>query len=176
LIRSAYIKPKLYWKIIMSQITEFSPAIITVSGATKLEKQLSVVNYASPSTRMALANATGKMGIAARNGIANGGLNGIAKQSSMGNYKPAAEYFAARLGQGFVISSRSTFESLADQMEARIMQAKSAKNGGYVTDKKTGGQKPSAAHALALELKAISVELVSVAADFATQGRTAITA
>jgi len=160
----------------MSQITEFSPAIITVFGSTKTERQLSVVNSASPSTRMALANATGKMGIAARNGIANGGLNGIAKQASMGNYKPCAEYFAARLGQGFVISSRATFESLADQMEASIMRAKSAKNGGYVTDKKTGGQKPSAAHALALELKAIAVELVSVTADFAMQGRTAITA
>ena len=160
----------------MSQITEFSPAIITVFGATKAERQLSVINYASPSTKMALAIVGGKMGIAARIGVANDGLLGVAKQASTGNYKPAAEYFAARLGQGFVISSRATFESLADQMEARIMLAKSAKNGGYVTDKKTGGQKPSAAHALALELKAISVELVSVTADFATQGRTAITA
>ena len=155
----------------MTQVTEFAPAIIAVTGATKLEKQLSVVNYASGYTKMALANAKGKMGIAARNGIANGGLQSIAKQAGAGNYKPAAEYFAARLGQGFVISNRATFESLPDQMEARIMLALSAKNGGYVTDKKTGGQKPSAAHAMALELKAIAVELVSLAADFAMQGR-----
>jgi hypothetical protein len=153
----------------MTQVTEFAPAIIAVTGATKLEKQLSVICGASGATKMALANAKGKMGIAARNGIANGGLQSVAKAASTGNYRPAAEYFAARLGQGFVISSRAKFESLPDQFEERIMLALSAKNGGYTTDKKTGAQKPSAAHALALELKAIAVELVSVASEFAAE-------
>lgn len=146
--------------------TTFAPAIIDVTGTTKVERQLSVVANASGQTRMALANAKGKLGLAVRNGVANAGLELIAKQASSGNYKPCAEYIAARTGKPFVISSRSSFESLPDQFEMSIMAAKSAKNGGYVLDKKSGAMKPSATHALALELKAIAIELVANAAAF----------
>lgn len=152
----------------MTNVTEttFAPAIIDVTGTTKIERQLSVVANASGQTRMALANAKGKLGLAVRNGVANAGLEMIAKQASSGNYKPCAEYIAARTGKPFVISSRSSFESLPDQFEMSIMAAKSAKNGGYVLDKKSGAMKPSATHALALELKAIAIELVANAAAF----------
>lgn len=152
----------------MTNVTEttFAPAIIDVTGTTKVERQLSVVANASGQTRMALANAKGKLGLAVRNGVANAGLEMIAKQASSGNYKPCAEYIAARTGKPFVISSRSSFESLPDQFEMSIMAAKSAKNGGYVLDKKSGAMKPSATHALALELKAIAIELVANAAAF----------
>lgn len=152
----------------MTNVTEttFAPAIIDVTGTTKVERQLSVVANASGQTRMALANAKGKLGLAVRNGVANAGLEMIAKQASNGNYKPCAEYIAARTGKPFVISSRSSFESLPDQFEMSIMAAKSAKNGGYVLDKKSGAMKPSATHALALELKAIAIELVANAAAF----------
>jgi hypothetical protein len=155
------------------QTTETSPAIINVSGATKSERQLSVVYAASGYTKMALANSKGKMGLAARNGIANGGLQAIAKQAAWPtcNYKPAAEYFAARLGKDFIISGRSTFESLADQFEMTIMAAKQSKNGGYVLDKKTGAQKPSAAHALGMELKAIAIELIEQAAQYTADAK-----
>ena len=152
----------------MNQVTttSFAPAIVDVTGSTKVERQLSVVSQCDGYTKMALANAKGKLGLAVRNGVANGGLMGIAKQASNGNYKPCAEYIAARTGKPFVISSRASFESLADQFEMSIMAAKSAKNGGYVLDKKTGAHKPSATHALALELKAIAIELIANAAAF----------
>ena len=152
----------------MNQVTttSFAPAIVDVIGKTKVERQLSVVSQCDGYTKMALANAKGKLGLAVRNGVANGGLMGIAKQASNGNYKPCAEYIAARTGKPFVISSRASFESLADQFEMSIMAAKSAKNGGYVLDKKTGAHKPSATHALALELKSIAIELIANAAAF----------
>ena len=154
-------------------IESFTPAIIHVEGKTKSERQLSVVYNSSGYTKMALANAKGKMGNAARAGIANGGLQALAKQAAFPscNYKPAAEYFAARLGKDFVISNRSTFEALPDLFEMSIMAAKQAKNGGYVLDKKTGAQKPSAAHALGMELKAIAVEMVEQAAAFTAEAK-----
>ena len=152
----------------MNQVTttSFAPAIVDVIGKTKVERQLSVVSQCDGYTKMALGNAKGKLGLAVRNGVANGGLMGIAKQASNGNYKPCAEYIAARTGKPFVISSRASFESLADQFEMSIMAAKSAKKGGYVLHKKTGAHKPSATHALALELKAIAIELIANAAAF----------
>ena len=156
------------------QTTEtYTPAIVNVTGTTKSERQLSVVYNATGYTKMALANAKGKMGQAARAGIANGGLQAIAKQAAWPhcNYKPAAEYFAARLGKDFIISGRSTFESLADLFEMTIMASKQAKNGGYVTDKKTGALKPSAAHALGMELKAIAIEMVEQAAQYSAEAK-----
>ena len=152
----------------MNQVTttSFAPAIVDVIGKTKVERQLSVVSQCDGYTKMALANAKGKLGLAVRNGVANGGLMGIAKQASNGNYKPCAEYIAARTGKPFVISGRASFQSLPDQFEMSIMAAKSAKNGGYVLDKKTGAHKPSATHALALELKSIAIELIANAEAF----------
>ena len=145
----------------IAQNVSFAPAIINVDGATKTDRQLSVIRNASTQTRLALANAKGKLGTEARHGIARAGLAEIAKAAANNNYRPAAEYFAARLGQPMVISGRASFDALPDVFEAMVMKAKMAKNGGYVEDKKTGAMKPSAAHALALELKAIAVELVA---------------
>lgn len=145
----------------IAQNISYSPAIVNVDGATKTERQLSVVRGASSQTKLALANAKGKLGTEARAGIAAAGLKQIAAAAATNNYRPAAEYFAARLGQPMVISGRHSFDALPDVFEAMIMKAKMAKNGGYVEDKKTGALKPSAAHALALELKAIAVELVA---------------
>jgi hypothetical protein len=158
----------------IQSVEAFTPAVINVEGKTKTERQLSVVYNASGYTKMALANAKGKMGLAARNGIANGGLQAVAKQAAYPscNYKPAAEYFAARIGKAFVISNRSSFESLPDQFEMAIMAAKASKNGGYTIDKKTGAQKPSATHALALELKAIAVDMVAQATAYTTEAKT----
>lgn len=155
------------------ELAQFTPAVIDVIGKTKTERQLSVVHHASPFAKMALANAKGKVGQAARAGIANGGLQGIAKAAAWPtcNYKPSGEYFAAQLGEPIVISNRAAFESLADQMEARIMKAKMGKNGGYVTDKKTGAQKPGATLAKLMELKANAVELVAAAKSFTDEAK-----
>ena len=137
----------------------YAPAIVNVDGATKTERQLSVVHTASAQTKMALVAAKGKLGLAARSGFAHTGLVEIAKAAARNNYKPAAEYFAARLGQPMVISGRAAFESLPDFFEIQIMKAKMSKSGGWQTCKKTGAQKPSATHALALELKSIAIDL-----------------
>jgi hypothetical protein len=155
------------------QLAQFTPAIINVDGKTKTERQLSVVNHASPYTKMALANAKGKMGVAARAGIANGGIQAIAKQAAWPscNYKPAGEYFAAQLGEPIVISNRAAFESLADQFEARIMKIKLSKSGGYTTDKKTGAQRISAAMSKMMELKAVATEMVASAEYFTEQAK-----
>lgn len=157
------------------QLEQFTPAMINVYGKTKTERQLSVVQDASPYTKMALANAKGKVGIAARNGIANGGIMSVAKQAAFPacNYKPAGEYFAAQLGEPVVISNRAAFESMPDQFEARIMKAKLSKNGGYVTDKKTGALKAGATLAKLMELKAVATEMVAAAQDFTAQAKEA---
>lgn len=150
------------------ELATFTPALVNVFGKTKTERQLSVVQDASPYTKMALANAKGKMGQAARNGIANGGVQAIAKQAAFPscNYKPAGEYFAAQLGEPMVISNRAGFESLPDQFEARIMKAKLSKSGGMVTDKKTGALKAGATLAKLMELKAVATEMVASAKEF----------
>lgn len=155
------------------QLATFTPAIVNVYGKTKTDRQLSVVQDASPYTKMALSNAKGKVGAAARNGVANAGIQAIAKQAAWPscNYKPAGEYFAAQLGEPMVISNRAGFESLADQFEARIMKAKLSKSGGYVTDKKTGALKAGATLAKLMELKAVATEMVASAQEFTAEAK-----
>jgi hypothetical protein len=157
------------------ELATFTPALVNVYGKTKTERQLSVVQDSSPYTKMALANAKGKMGQAARNGIANGGLVALAKQAAWPscNYRPVGEYFAAQLGEPMVISNRAAFESLPDQFEARIMKAKMAKNGGYTTDKKTGSLKAGATLAKFMELKAVATEMVANAEAYTAEAKAA---
>ena len=157
----------------MSNEITYKPAIINVEGKTKTERQLSVINHASTAARLALANMKGKVGNAARTGIAGVGLSNIAKSAAWPtcNYNPVAEYFAAQLGEPMVITNRAAFESLADQFEARIMKVKLSKNGGYTTDKKTGTQKVSASMAKLMELKAVAVELVAAAQQLSEQAK-----
>jgi hypothetical protein len=155
------------------ELATFTPAMVNVYGKTKTERQLSVVQDASAYTKMALANAKGKVGIAARNGIANGGIQAIAKQAAWPtcNYKPAGEYFAAQLGEPMVISNRAAFESMADQFEARIMKVKLSKSGGYTTDKKTGALKANATLSKLMELKANAVDMVAAAQEFTDEAK-----
>jgi hypothetical protein len=157
----------------MTNEISIRPAIITVEGKTKTDRQLSVMAIASSQTKLALANAKGKVGAAARNGIAGLGLGGIAKQAAWPtcNYNPVAEYIAAQLGEPVCISNRAAFESLADQFEARIMKAKLSKSGGYTTDKKTGLQKPNATMSKLMELKAVAIELVAVASELSAKAK-----
>lgn len=157
----------------MSDIATFTPAIINVEGKTKTERQLSVVNGADRSTQLALVNVKGKVGKAAQGQLAGLGLGKVATAAAWPtcNYKPVGEYFAARLGEPMVISNRAGFESLPDQFEARIMKIKLTKSGGMTTDKKTGILVPNAAMRLAMELKAIAVELVEVAAEITEENK-----
>lgn len=157
----------------MSNEITYKPAIVNVEGKTKTERQLSVINHASTAARLALANMKGKVGNAARTGIAGVGLSNIAKSAAWPtcNYNPVAEYFAAQLGEPMVITNRAAFESLADQFEARIMKVKLSKSGGYTTDKKTGMQKIGASMAKLMELKAVAVELVAAAQQLSEQAK-----
>ncbi len=152
----------------MSEIIEYTPAVVNVNGATATERKLSVVTNASHEATMALTNQSGKVGKVARQHAATMGWIGICDAAARGNFKPVAEYIAARTGKACVISSKAAFESLADQFESQVLNAKNSKNGGYTTTK-AGIQKPSAALSLALELKAFAVETIARAQRIAEQ-------
>lgn len=155
------------------EIVSAAPAIIAVEGKTKLDRQLSVIGRADAYTKLALVNSKGKMGLAVRESIARGGLSGLARAAAWPacNYRPVAEYLAARLGEDIVVSNRAAFESLADRMEERILKAKRGKNDGMVQDKKTGALKDGAALKLARELKADITEVVRMAANYTAEAK-----
>lgn len=154
---------------IESTVVEFIPALIEVAGKSKVERQMSVVTQASGACHTALVGMKGKVGNAVRASIARAGLEAVAKAAAHNNYRPAAEYFAARLGEPIAISNRSSFEALPDLFQARIMKAKLAKNGGMREDKKTGALVAGSALSLAMELKAIAVELVAAKEEIRAQ-------
>ena len=142
----------------MSNIVEatevsYAPAIIEVSGKTKSERQLSVAYHASSEAQDALVNAKGKLGKAVRESKARNALGGLALAASKANYRPVAEYIAALLGEPMVITNRASFESLPDQIEARIMKVQLSKSGGWTTDKKTGTQKLNSTMMLLVQIK-----------------------
>lgn len=137
--------------------------IAMVVGQTATERKMSIVNIASTAATMALTGAGGAVGKGAIHRIAKGGLDTIAFDASHANYRPAAEYFAATLGETFVIRRRADFESLPSQMEARIYKAKQAKNGGMRECKKTGVMVNGAALARLMQLHGDAVNLVAQA-------------
>jgi hypothetical protein len=156
----------------MNQVTEsvtFAAAIIEVNGKTKSDRQLSVARHASTVAQIAMVNAKGKLGKAVREGIARGALDGLAKSASNANYRPIAEYIAATLGEPIVITNRASFESLPDQIEARIMKVKLSKSGGYTTDKKTGIQKPNASMSALMMLKSDCVDVLAKTAAYVAE-------
>ena len=147
----------------------FAPAVIEVSGKTKVERQLSVARNASNIAQIAMVTAKGKLGQAVRDGISRGALDGLAVAASNANYRPIAEYIAAMLGEPMVVTNRASFESLPDALEARIMKVKLSKSGGYTIDKKTGIQKPNATLAMLMTLKAECVEVAAKAGELVAE-------
>lgn len=139
--------------IIEANTVDFAPAIVEVSGKTKTERQLSVARHATIAAQAALVNAKGKLGKEIRSAMAVNALGGLAVAASNANYRPVAEYLAALLGEPIVVTSRASFESLPDQIEARIMKVKMSKSGGYTTDKKTGTQKLNSTMMMLCQLK-----------------------
>lgn len=138
-----------------------APVYIAVEGKNKVERQVSVVRNATDSALTACLSMKGKVGNAIRESGARSGLVQIVQHCASGSYRSLAEFLAIRLGEAMVISNRSTYEALPDFFEARIYQAKLGKNGGFVTDKKTGALKPGAKLALAMELKSICVDIIA---------------
>lgn len=148
----------------MSNEVTIKPAIINPTGATASERKMSVVHHASGAAIMALCNASGAVGKAARSGAARMGQGALVQAACKANYRPVAEYIAAQTGKPLVVSNRASFESLPDQFEAMIMAVKSTKSGGYRTDK-NGMQVPNASLSLAMRLKAEMTELVAAVAE-----------
>lgn len=147
----------------MSFDVTVTPVIVNPEGATSTERRLDVIHRtASMPVLLALMTESGKIGKAARERAATGGQVGIVQQAASGNYRPLAEYFAARTGDAFVISGRAAFESLPDLFEAKILTARKGKDGGMKTNK-DGLEVPGPKLALALELKAIAVECIAEA-------------
>lgn len=153
----------------MSNNLSIAPVLVNVTGETSSERKLSVLKAAAPATMLALSNAKGAIGKAARQGAALAGLEQIAGHAARGNYRPLGEYLAAQLGETIVISGRAMFEALPDMFEMRLAKIKLTKSGGYREDKKTGLQVPNASHALALQLKAVCVEMIAAAAAYHEQ-------
>jgi hypothetical protein len=144
----------------MNQIT-IAPAIVNVSGKTKVERQVSVVRTASPEALTACLSLKGKVGNAIRVNAAYSGYIDVVTACINSNYKPLVEMLSIRLGEPMIVSNRASFESLPDLFEARIMKAKLAKNDGMRTDKKTGAQVSGAKLAVELELKALVIDVIS---------------
>ena len=127
--------------------TEFAPAHVQVSGLTVTEKKLSAIKQASAPTLLFMANAKGKQGKAARENMTEAGLSLIASAAGRGHYRPLAEAIAAMTGETMTIGSRSAYDSLVDRFTDKLLDLK---NGGYVTDKKTGLQKAGAKRVMLL--------------------------
>ena len=114
-----------------SNLTEYAPVSIMVSGKTLVERKLSVASNASLSAKLFLTGAGGKVGKLARTGLSDQGVAMIAKSARSGNYKPMAEAIASLTGESMLISNRASFESFQDQFEAKRMDLSLSKNGGY---------------------------------------------
>lgn len=148
----------------MSYEVTIAPVVVNPEGATSTERRLDVIHRTqSMPVLLALMGESGKVGKAARERAATGGQVGIVQQAASGNYRPLAEYFAARTGEAFVISGRAAFEALPDLFEAKILTARKGKNDGMKIDSKTGLDVPGPKLALAMELKAIAVECIAEA-------------
>lgn len=148
-------------------VAEFAaPVIVNPQGAKASDRKLDIVyTTTSRSTLLALVDSKGAMGKAVRARLGNTGAVDIVMQAASGNYRPFAEYLAARTGEAIVLSGRASFESLPDVFESKILSARMAKNGGMKIDSKTGAEVAGPKLALAMELKAVCVEAVAKAAE-----------
>jgi len=149
----------------MNQIT-MSPAIVNVSGKTKVERQVSVVRTASQQALTACLSLKGKVGNAIRANAASAGLLDVAAACVNSNYKPLVEMLSIRLGEPMIVSNRASFESLPDLFEARIMKAKLAKNDGMRIDKKSGALVAGSKLAVEMELKALVTDIIRAVNEY----------
>ena len=149
----------------MNQIT-MSPAIVNVSGKTKVERQVSVVRTASQQALTACLSLKGKVGNAIRANAASAGLLDVAAACVNSNYKPLVEMLSIRLGEPMIVSNRASFESLPDLFEARIMKAKLAKNDGMRLDKKSGALVAGSKLAIEMELKALVTDIIRAVNEY----------
>lgn len=120
-------------------IVEFIPGQTVTVGKTVTEKRLSVLAEGSTAVKLFAVNQTGKVGKAAREGLAGTGVASIIKAAAHSNYKPLSEALALIMGESCFISNRASYESLKDRFLGKESELV-AMNKAYrvVQDKKSG--------------------------------------
>jgi hypothetical protein len=156
-------------EIHMTNVISWTPATVAVSGKTKSDRQLSVLTVAPAATLAALGASNGKLGKAARVLNAREGIKQIVTAMADANYRPLVAYVVGVLGETITVTNWASAQSLPDRLEDKIAKAKSSKSGGYVTDKKTGAQKPNATLSTLLALKSDVTECLALAAEIVAQ-------
>ena len=146
---------------INAAVVEYGPAQVIVAGKTVSERKISAVGQASAPALAYLSNQKGKLGKYALEGLAQAGEAMIAKHARGGNYKPLADAIASITGASLTIRNRAEFETLIGRFEDQL---RDLKNGGYVTDKKTGLDKPSAKRNTLMQVIALIQEVHATAA------------
>ncbi len=113
---------------------DFAPARVVLTGKTMTEKRVGVITQGSVATSLYFAEAKGKVGQAARKSISSMGANKMVREVRTGNYRSVAEALAVLLGCSMVISTRASYESLTDRLEAMLADLK---DDGYKAGKPT---------------------------------------
>jgi hypothetical protein len=163
----------------MNEITQ-SPVIVNVTGSTKAERQLSVVNQAASISVYACLGMKGKVGSAIGQAAAKGGVIDVARKAAWPtcDYKPFADMLAIRTGSPVVVSGRAAFESFADRFAGEVLAAKVEKvsdktgkvSNGWIT-KKDGTQYMGAKLALAVELETLCRTVVRIAEETSAENK-----
>lgn len=139
-----------------TDLVSFTPANITVSGKTALDKRLSVVAKAGTISTMYIAAGKGRAATAARE---NQGVDAVARMSKAcaeGNYRPLAEALAFVMGENLQIMKLADLDSFIWATEHSIANLA---NEGYSTT--TG--KPSAKLTMLTTAQQLAVNVTSTA-------------
>ena len=114
-------------------IVSFTPANITVTGKTTLDKRLSIVAKAGTISTMYIAAGKGKAAVAARENQGIDAVNRMAKSVADGNYRPLAEALAFVMGESIQFMKLNDLDSFIYMGEHNIANLKdegySAKTG-----------------------------------------------
>lgn len=156
----------------MSLEITIAPVMVSVSGETKVDRQMSVVRHSSGAALSMACSMKGKIGVAIRDAFSANGLRSVAQKAAAPtcDYRPFAEYLSIRTGKPITISGRAAFESMADRFADIIAECKTPKtkkdgsiSNGYTLDSK-GISKPTAKLAEAMDLFNICVAVREEAA------------
>lgn len=117
----------------MSDLVSFTPANITVTGKTTLEKRMSLVAKAGTIATMYMAAGKGKAAVAARENQGVDAVHHMAKSVADGNYRPLAESLAFVMGESLQLMKLADLDAFVWSTEHAIANLKdegySAKTG-----------------------------------------------
>lgn len=144
-----------------TEVAEYGPVSVVVSGKTLTEKRVGVVSNAGLAAQVYLSAQKGKIGKVAREGLALQGEALIASAARRGNYKPLCEAIASITGETLTISNRASFECLGDRFADKLADLK---NGGY-TLAKDGTEKATSKRTGLMQVMALIREVQAIAAS-----------